>query len=83
MNISSLVVRARPENCAAVHAALARMPGVEISVERDTGQFAVVADHDNAVAAADSFAAMHRIAGVLSVSLVYQYSDDARIPEEG
>ena len=77
MNISSLVVRARPTECAAVRAALQRLPGVEVRAVNDAGQLVVVADHVDTAAAADGFVEMHRIEGVLSVSLVYQFSDDA------
>jgi nitrate reductase NapD len=82
MNISSLVVRARPEACASVRAALERMPGIEVCAASDAGQLVVVADHGDPAAAADSFIAIRAIEGVLSVSLVYQYSDDATVSEE-
>jgi len=82
MNISSLVVRARPEAGDAVRAALETLPGVEVCAVSDAGRLVVVADHDNAADAADTFVAIHRIEGVLSVSLVYQYGDDARTSEE-
>ncbi len=82
MNISSLVVRARPDAGAAVRAALERMPGIEVSAASDAGQIVVVADHDDTADAADSFVAIRAIEGVLSVSLVYQYGDDSPISEE-
>lgn len=77
MNISSLVVRTRPAERAAVCVALRRMPGVEVRAANHAGQLVVVADHADTAAAADSFVEIHRIKGVLSVSLVYQFSDDA------
>ena len=82
MNISSLVIRARPEHAPEVRAALARMPGVAIEAETAAGQLIVVADHDDAGAAADAYVAMNKIDGVLSVSLVFQYSDDTLVPPE-
>ena len=82
MNISSLIVRSRPEHCAAVRAVLETMPGVEVRAATPAGQLVVVADHDDAGAAADGFVAINRIAGVLSVSLVFQFSDDSRAAEE-
>lgn len=82
MNISSLVVRARPDACAAVRAALERMPGVEISAITEAGRIVVITDHDDAVDAADGFVAIREIDGVLSVSLVYQYGDDSPSSEE-
>ena len=82
MNISSLVIRGRPERTPAIRASLLRMPGVTIEAETPAGQLVVVADHDDAGAAADAFVAMNRIEGVLSVSLVYQYSDDILVNPE-
>lgn len=76
MNVSSLVIRARPEHAPRVRAELARMPGIAVEAETGSGQLVVVADHDDAGAAADAFVAINRIEGVLSVSLIYQYSDD-------
>jgi nitrate reductase NapD len=58
------------------------MPGIEVHAARDDGRLVVVADHDGAADAADSFVAIHRIEGVLSVSLVYQYGDDVAVSEE-
>jgi periplasmic nitrate reductase NapD len=75
VNISSLVVRVRPGEGAAARAALERMPGIEVCAESDAGQLVVVADHESTADAADGFAAIHAIEGVLSVSLVYQFSD--------
>lgn len=82
MNISSLVVRGRPEHAPAIRAALLAMPGVEIEAETAAGQLVVVADHDDAGTAADAYVAMNRIEGVLSVSLIYQYSDDDSVLPE-
>ena len=82
MNVSSLVIRARPELAPEVRAAIARMPGVAIEAETAAGQIIVVADHDDAGAAADAYVAMNKIEGVLSVSLVFQYSDDTPDPSE-
>lgn len=77
MNVSSLIVRSRPEHCAGVRAALERMPGVEVRAATPAGQLVVVADHADAGAAADGFVAINKIEGVLSVSLVFQFSDDS------
>jgi nitrate reductase NapAB chaperone NapD len=82
MNISSLVVRARTDACAAVCAALERMPGLDVSAASGAGHIVVVADHDATADAADSFVAIRAIEGVLSVSLVYQYGDDSPISQE-
>ncbi len=77
VNVSSLIVRSRPEHCAAVRAALETMPGIEVRAETPAGQLVVVADHADAGAAADGFVAINAIEGVVSVSLVFQFSDDS------
>ena len=82
MNISSLVVRARPDRCDDVRTALEAMPGLDVHAATEAGQLIVVAEHPDTATAADSFVAMHRIEGVLSVSLVYQRNVDAGTPEE-
>ena len=82
MNVSSLVIRARPERAPDVRVAIARIPGVAIEAETAAGQIVVVADHDDAGAAADAYVAMNKIEGVLSVSLIFQYSDDTPVPPE-
>lgn len=82
MNISSLVVRASPQRCSGVRAALEAMPGLDVCAASEAGQLIVVAEHPDTATAADSFVAMHRIEGVLSVSLVYQRNVDAGTPEE-
>jgi nitrate reductase NapD len=82
MNISSLVVRARPERCPHVRAALEAMPGLEVRAATEAGQLVVVAEHPDAATAADSYVAMHQIEGVLSVSLVYQRNEDPGTPQE-
>jgi nitrate reductase NapAB chaperone NapD len=76
MNISSLVVRAARGRRDDVRARLARMPGVSIEGETAAGQFVVVADHDDAADAAEAYVAINQIEGVLSVSLVYQFSEE-------
>jgi nitrate reductase NapAB chaperone NapD len=76
MNISSLVVRAARGRRDEVRAVLARMPDISIEGETAAGQFVVVADHDDAPEAADAYVAINRIEGVLSVSLVYQFSEE-------
>lgn len=82
MNISSLVVRARPDRCDDVRTALEAMPGLEVRAATETGQIVVVAEHLDTATAADSYVAMHKIEGVLSVSLVYQRNEDAVSSEE-
>jgi len=82
MNISSAVVRARPEKLAQVQSRLEGMPGVEIHAATTDGKIVVTVEDNSAGAAADTFVRLHDIEGVVSVSLVYQYSDDGSQLEE-
>lgn len=76
MNISSVVIRIRPERLAAVEAALRAMPGVEIHAVADDSRLAVTLEDSDMARAADHFVALHAIPGVLTVTLIYQYDDD-------
>lgn len=79
MDISSLVVDARPDALQAVRAALAALAGVEIHAATDRGTLIVTietADVEQASAIVERIGAM---AGVLSVTLVYhQYEPDPK-----
>ena len=74
-------MHARSDASGAVRAALAGMPGVEVSAS-EAGRFVVVTEHDGPAEAADSYVAIRAIEGVVSVSLVYHYADDSPISEE-
>jgi periplasmic nitrate reductase NapD len=75
MNISSVVIRVRPERLASVKAALQAMPGVEIHAVADECRVAATLEDNDAARAADHFVALHTIPGVLTVTLIYQYDD--------
>lgn len=82
MNISSVILYIAPDCLTEARGALTAMPGVEIHACTDEGKVVVtLEDHDNQ-SAADSYAALHNIAGVASVAMVYQYSDSDSETEE-
>lgn len=76
MNISSVLLRARPERLPELLAALACRPGHEIHGQQPDGRLALTIENDDAGAAADAYVALHDLPGVLAVSLIYQYGDD-------
>lgn len=76
MNISSVLLRARPERLPELRAALAGLPGHEIHGQQPDGRLALTIENDDAGAAADAYVALHDLPGVLAVSLIYQYGDD-------
>lgn len=85
MNISSIVVQARPERLADVRARLAALPGVEIHAEHPEGKLVITLEETSeasTTAAADRFVALHQIPGVLSAAMIFQFSDEINEPEE-
>jgi len=82
MNISSVLVNARPEVLPQVQGKLLALSGVEVHAATDKGQLIVTieADSDQADsdrAAADMFTTISRQPGVLSAALVYhQFEPD-------
>ena len=81
MNISSVVIRTRPEQLATVRRQLAALPGVELHTETPDGRLVVTVEDTDVASAADTYVSLHNIDGVLGASLVYQYSDDGLEPE--
>jgi nitrate reductase NapD len=75
MDIASAVVHAVPGRAAEVRAQLERLSGVEIHAETPDGRFIVTAEDTAAASAADAVMQLHRLDGVLSAAMVYQYSD--------
>jgi len=76
MNISSAIVYALPQRVDAVRASLQALPGVQIHHEARDGRFIVTVEDGPGVSVADTVIQLHRLDGVLSAAMVYQYSDD-------
>jgi nitrate reductase NapD len=76
MNISSVVIRARPDELEAVRGRVAVLPGVEVHLALPEGRLVITLEDSSVATAADTFIALHNVDGVLGASLVYQYSDD-------
>jgi len=82
MNISSAILHIAPARLDEACAALLAMPGVEIHARSEEGKVVVTLENDDMNSAADSYVALHGIAGVASAAMVYQYSDDESVTEE-
>jgi len=76
MDISSVVLRARPDKLVSVRHGLAALPGVEIHADADDGRLVLTIEGDRGEASAEVFMKLSELDGVLSASLVYQYCDD-------
>lgn len=78
MNISGVIVRARPEKLAAVRERLADIAGVEIHAATDDGRLIVTVEEESDRDLADTVLSLHDVPGVLSASMVYhQYLDES------
>lgn len=81
MNISSVILRARPDKLDGVRRSLAAMPGVEIHADGNDGRLVITLEDSGGDTSAESFVKLHYLEGVIGASLVYQYSDDG-LPQE-
>ncbi len=82
MNISSAILHVAPERLDEACEALGRISGVEIHARSPEGKVVVTLEDDSTNSAADKYVALHGIAGVASVAMVYQYSDDESLDTE-
>ncbi len=76
MNLSSVVLRAKPAHLEAVRHALVALPGVEVHATTSDGKLVVTLEDTGTANAADTFVKLHDIRGVMSVAMIYQYSDE-------
>lgn len=77
MNISSLLVNARPEAQGELQHQLLALDGVEVHAASKDGRLIVTIEAESDRAAADMFTTISQLAGVLSASLVYtQFEPD-------
>lgn len=76
MNISGVIVRAYPEQVAAVQQCLSEIPGVEVHAATDDGRLIVTVEEDNDRILADTVLGLREVPGVLSASMVYHQYDE-------
>ena len=81
MNISSVILRARPEKLAGVRRGIATIAGVEIHADAGDGRIIVTVEDGEHHSAPESIVKLHNIDGVIAASLVYQYCDDGLAQE--
>ncbi len=77
MNISGVLVHARPEKVAAVRSRLAQIAGVEVHAATDDGKLIVTVEEESDRILADTVLSLRDVPGVLSASMVYhEYADE-------
>lgn len=77
MNVSGVLVRARPERFPEVIEALRSIGGVEIHETRtEGGQIVLTVEDGPQWSVEDSLLKVHLVDGISDAALVYQYSDE-------
>lgn len=78
MNVSGVLVRARPERVDGVLAALRGVAGVEIHAsERASGAIVVTLEDGDDYEVEQSLHRLSQLDGVADAALIYHYSDDS------
>lgn len=77
MNISSIIVHAKPTELASVRGQLERIPGVEIHAATDDGRLVVTIETDTDGETAGTFDRINLMDGVMSAAMVFhQFESD-------
>lgn len=77
MNISSIIVHAKPTELVSVRGQLERIPGVEIHAATDDGRLVVTIETDTDGETAGTFDRINLMDGVMSAAMVFhQYESD-------
>ena len=77
MNISSIIVHAKPTELVSVRGQLERIPGVEIHAATDDGRLVVTIETDTDGATAGTFDRINLMDGVMSAAMVFhQFESD-------
>ena len=77
MNISSIIVHAKPTEHSSVRVSLEQIPGVEVHAVTDDGKFVVTIESDTDGETANIFDRINVMDGVLSAAMVFhQFEPD-------
>lgn len=82
MKIVSLVLKYIPAHAAAIAADVEAIPGAAVAHDDGAGKMIVVIEDGEGYAVSDSIIQVHQVAAVMSVTLAYEYSDEALALEE-
>jgi len=80
-NICGVLVHARNESVQGVKTRLEKRSGVEVHSATDDGRIVVTVESDSRKNIADIISSFNEVDGVLSTSMVYQFSDDIQTTE--
>ncbi|MCL1861707.1 MAG: chaperone NapD [Proteobacteria bacterium] len=82
MKIVSLVLKFMPEHADAIKTAVETVPGASVAADSGNGRMIVLLEDGPDYAVPDSILQVHQIPQVMSVTLSYEYSDEAHALEE-
>ncbi|GHU27825.1 hypothetical protein AGMMS50256_08520 [Betaproteobacteria bacterium] len=77
MKIVSLVLKFLPRHAAEVRAGVEAVPGASVAVDGGDGRMIVLLEDGEGYAVSDSILQVHHVGHVMSVTLAYEYSDEA------
>ena len=75
MNISSVVVHARPAEAANVQARLNALAGVDVHVVQQDGRMVITVEDTPEAAPSDTLMQVQLLPGVLAATMIYNYCD--------
>ena len=81
INICGVLIHVKPQHCELVQQTLCAMAGVEVHEITAQGRMIITIEGESRGYVADTLSEFNRIEGVLSASLVYQFSDTDEFEE--
>ena len=82
MKIVSLVLKYFPEHAREVQLGVEAVDGAAVALDQGDGRMIVLVEDGEGYAVSDSIIRVHQVPYVMSVTLAYEYSDDALALEE-
>ncbi len=82
MKIVSLVLKYFPASAAQVAARVEAVPGAAVAHDDGAGKMIVLIEDGEGYAVSDSIIQVHQVPDIMSVTLAYEYSDEALALEE-
>ncbi|MDD2884634.1 MAG: chaperone NapD [Dechloromonas sp.] len=82
MKIVSLVLKYLPEHSAFIQQAVEQVAGASVAHDQGDGRMLVLIEDGEGYAVSDSIIQVHQVPHIMSVTLAYEYSDDALAIEE-
>ncbi|MDW7774631.1 MAG: chaperone NapD [Desulfobulbaceae bacterium] len=76
MNISGIVIHARPQELSVLAGKLRDMPGVDVHTATEDGRIIITVEDTPENAPAETLMSVQNLPGVLNASMVYNYCDE-------